>query len=183
MTPRAAAAASRPRAMRVTRNIALVFALAFATRVRAQGSGDITTEFFPAKHQTLVRMGKLSLDDESKLGAFYSFDGQAQQAAVPELTLHFVHSGEQWAYIGGYDVVIVLDGKTRIPLPRTRRVASVGEGFTLEQIFIALPRAQAEQIASAKKVEMHVGPNVFTWTDSLDKTFREISARADGAVR
>jgi hypothetical protein len=177
-TPRPAAATRR------ARKIALLFAFGFAVAapLAAQDTTEVTTEFFPAKHQTLVRMGKLSLDDESKLGAFYSFAGQAQQAPVPELTLHVVHSGAQWAYLEGYDVVIVLDDKTRIPLPRARRVASVGEGFTLEQIFIALPRAQADQIAHAQKVRMQVGPKQFVWTDSLQQTFREISARADGAA-
>ena len=167
----------------ITRRIAFLLALAIAAPLGAQATAPISTEFFPAKGQTLVRMGKLSLDDENRLGAFYSFAGQAQQAPVPELTLHVVHSGAQWAYLAGYDVVMLLDDKTRIPLPRARRVASVGEGFTLEQIFIAVPREQAEQIAHARKVEMMVGPREFVWTDTLQQAFRQMSALADGATR
>lgn len=165
-----------------TRVIALLFALAAALPLSAQGTADITTEFFGRKNQTLVRMGKVPLDHENQLGAFYSFVGAAQQAPVPELVLHFVRSGSQWAYAYDYSVVVVLDDKTRMPLPRARRATSVGEGYTLEQIFIAVTREQAAQIAHAQKVRMSVGPRAFVWTDSLQRAFREMNTLAEGQV-
>lgn len=167
---------------RASRAIALllVLATAIAAPLSAQGTADITTEFFGKKNQTLVRMGKVPLDHENQLGAFYTFVGAAQQAPVPEMTLHFVRSGAQWAYAYDYSVVVVLDDKTRMPLPRARRATSVGEGYTLEQIFIAVSREQAAQIAHAQKVQMSVGPRAFIWTDSLQRAFREMSSLADG---
>jgi hypothetical protein len=168
----------------MTRSLtALCIALAIAAPLSAQGTtSDITTEFFGKKDQTLVRMGKVPLDRENQLGAFYAYAGRAQQAPVQEMTLHFVRSGAQWAYAYDYNVVVLLDDKTRIPLPRARRAASVGEGFALEQIFIAVSRDQASQIAHAQKVQMNVGPKAFVWTDSLQRAFREMSALADGGA-
>ena len=163
--------------------VALLLAFALTTRLGAQDTSDVTTEFFGAKNQTLVRMGKLSLDGQNQLGAFYSFAGRAQQAPVPELTLHFVRSGSQWAYAYDYNVVVVLDDKTRMPLPRARRSTSVGEGYRLEQIFIAVSREQAAQIAQARKVQMNVGTSAFVWTDSLQRAFRQMSAMAGGGGR
>jgi hypothetical protein len=176
--------AATRRALRGTRagwRIALLLAFAITTRLGAQDTSEVTTEFFGAKNQTLVRMGKLSLDSENQLGAFYSFAGRAQQAPVPELTLHFVRSGAQWAYAYDYNVVVVLDDKTRMPLPRARRSTSVGEGYMLEQIFIPVSREQAARIAQARKVQMNVGTKAFVWTDSLQQAFRQMSALAGGS--
>src|SRR3954463_6647338 len=91
--------------IKLSRGVALLFALVVTTRLGAQATPEVTTEFFGAKGQTLVRMGKIPLDGENQLGAFYTFAGRAQQAPVAELTLHFVRSGAQWAYASGHDVV------------------------------------------------------------------------------
>ena len=160
---------------------ALFLALGATTRLGAQASPDVNTEFL--RGQTLVTMGKIDLDRESKLGAFYSFVGRTQQAPVPEVMLHLVHSGTQWAYAYDHTVVLVLDDKSRMPLPRAVRSSSVGEGYMLEQIMMPLSREQAAQIAQARKVEMKVGSNAFVWSDTLQRAFRQIVASAGGSAR
>lgn len=162
---------------------ALLLALGAAARLGAQASPDVSTEFLQSRGQTLVTMGKMALDRESKLGAFYAFAGRTQQAPVPELTLHLVHSGAQWAFAYDHTVVLVLDDKSRMPLPRALRSASVGEGYMLEQIMMPLSREQAAQIAQARKVEMKVGSNNFVWSDTLQRAFRQIVASAGGSAR
>jgi hypothetical protein len=163
---------------------ALFLALAATTRLGAQASPDVSTEFLPSRGQTLVTMGKMPLDRESQLGAFYSFAGRTQQAPVPEVTLHLVHSGTQWAYAFDHTVILVLDDKSRMPLPRALRSSSVGEGYMLEQILMPLSREQAAQVAQAHKVEMKVGSNAFVWSDSLQRAFRQMVAQsAGGAAR
>ena len=171
--------------MRSTRTIARiagVFAAfaAFAAfaPLGAQSMQDISTEYRPARNETFVRMKKLALDNENQIGAFYAYSGHTQQTPANEVTVHVVHSGAAWAYAMGYNVVVVLDGNTRVPLPRAQRAASVGDGYVLEQLFIAVPRQQAAQIAQAHKVEMKVGDRAFTWSDSLQHAFSEIAASA-----
>jgi len=165
--------------MRSTLTIAMIAgALAAAAPLGAQGMHEISAEYRPARNETFVRMKKLPLDGENQIGAFYAYSGHTQQAPANEVTVHVVHSGAAWAYAAGYDVVVVLDGNTRVPLTRAQRATSVGEGYVLEQLFIAVPRQQATQIAQAQKVEMKVGGRDFTWSDSLQQAFREIAASA-----
>ena len=161
----------------------LLAVCATTTRLGAQGSPDLTTEFLQSRGQTLVEMGKLPLDRESKLGAFYAFAGRTQQAPVPEVTLHLVRSATQWAFAYDHTVVLVLDDKSSMPLPRARRSTSVGEGYMLEQIMMPLSRAQAAQIAQARKVEMKVGSNAFVWSDTLQRAFRQMVTSAGGSAR
>ena len=162
---------------------ALFLALGATTRLAAQGRSDLTTEFLQSRGQTLVEMGKMPLDRESKLGAFYGFAGRVQQAPVPEVTLHLVRSSTQWAYAYDHTVVLVLDDKSRMPLPRARRSSSVGEGYILEQIMMPLSREQAAQIAQARKVEMKVGSSAFVWSDTLQRAFRQMVASAGGSAQ
>lgn len=169
--------------MRKTRNVALTFAvlacaLGAVTRLGAQTSGDVSTEYNRVRNETFVRMEKVQLDGENQLGAFYSFPGRTQQAPVADLTVHFVRSGADWAYHYAYDVVLLLDDKTQLPLTRAQRRASVGHGFVLEQIFIAVSRQQASQIAQAHKVEMKVGGKGFVWSDPLQRSFRQMAMLA-----
>lgn len=154
-----------------------------AIRLGAQASPHVTTEFLPSRGQTLVEMAKMPLDRESKLGAFYGFTGRVQPVPAPELTLHLVHSSAQWAYALDHTVVLVLDDRSTMPLPRARRSTSVGEGYQLEQIMMTLSREQAAQIAQAKKVEMKVGGRAFVWSDTLQQAFRQIVASAGGSAR
>ena len=162
---------------------ALFLALAAAPRLGAQATTDVSTQFLQSRGQTLVEMEKKALDRESRLGAFYAFDGRTQQAPAPELTLHLVRSAAQWAWAYDHTVVLVLDDKSRVPLTRAIRSTSVGEGYMLEQIMMPLSRAQAAQVAQAHKVEMKVGSNAFVWSDTLQRAFREIVATADGNTR
>jgi hypothetical protein len=162
---------------------AFLLALGATTRLGAQGSPDVTTEFLQSRGQTLVEMAKMPLDRESKLGAFYGFDGRVKPVPAPEVTLHLVHSSPQWAYAFDYTVVMVLDDKSRMPLPRARRSSHVGEGYQLEQIMMPLSREQAAQIARANKVEMKVGPRAFVWSDTLQRAFRQIVASAGGSAQ
>lgn len=162
---------------------ALFLALGATTRLGAQGSPDVTTEFLQSRGQTLVEMAKMPLDRESKLGAFYGFTGRVQPVPGPEVTLHLIHSSAQWAYAYDHAVVLVLDDESRVPLPRARRSSQVGEGYRLEQIMMPLSREQAAQIAQAGKVEMKVGPRAFVWSDTLQRAFRQIVASAGGSAR
>lgn len=82
-----------------------------------------------------------------------------------------------------HTVVLVLGDRSRVPLPRAIRSATVGDGYMLEQIMMTLSREQAAQIAQARKVEMKVGSNAFVWSDTLQRAFREIVATADGNGR
>lgn len=164
-------------------SVPLLIALAAATRVGAQGSTDVSAEFNTARGQTIVEMGKKPLDSNTRLGAFYAFAGHVQQAPAAELTLQLVRSAPTWAYAYDHTVMLVLDEKTRIPITTARRAASVGEGYTLEQIFIAVSREQASQIAQARKVEMKVGSDAFVWSDSLQHAFREIVTSADAGTK
>lgn len=159
---------------------ALLFALAAAPRLHAQAPTSVSTEFLQSRGQTLVEMEKKPLDSQSRLGAFYAFPGRVQQAPAQELTLHLVRSASQWAWAYDHTVVLVLDGKSRIPVPRALRSTSVGEGYMLEQIMMTLSRDQAAQIAKASKVEMKVGSDAFVWSDTLQRAFREMVASADG---
>ncbi|MFL5560983.1 MAG: hypothetical protein ACJ79K_05870 [Gemmatimonadaceae bacterium] len=163
-------------------SVALLFAAGAATQLGAQAS-DVRSEFNTARGQTIVEMGKKPLDSNTRLGAFYSFPGHIQQAPVPELTLQLVRSAPTWAYAYDHSVMLVLDEKTRIPMTTARRAASVGEGYTLEQIFIALSREQAAQIAQARKVEMKVGSDAFVWSDSLQRAFRTMVTSADAGTK
>ena len=165
---------------------ALFIALSAAPRLGAQAistSPDISTEFLPSRGQTIVTMEKQPLDPESRLGAFYAFAGRIQQAPASELTLHLVRSATQWAWAYDHTVVLVLDDKSRVPLPRAIRSTSVGEDYMLEQILMPLSRDQAAQIAQAHKVEMKIGGNAFVWSDTLQRAFREIVATAGGPAR
>jgi hypothetical protein len=163
--------------------VALTVALCAATTLGAQGSADVSSEFNTARGQTIVEMGKMPLDPNTRLGAFYGFPGHVQHAPAPELTLHLVRSAPTWAFAYDHSVMLVLDEKTRIPMTQARRAASVGEGYTLEQIFIAVSREQASQIARARRVEMKVGSSDFVWSDTLQRAFREIVASADTGAR
>lgn len=170
--------------MRSTLTIAMIAgALAAFSPLGAQGTQEISAEYRPARNETFVRMKKLPLDNENQIGAFYAYSGHTQQAPVNEVTVHVVHSGAAWAYAAGHDVVVVLDGSTRVPLTRAQRATSVGDGYVVEQLFIAVPRQQATQIAQAHKVEMKVGDRDFTWSDSLQQAFREIAQSADAGAR
>jgi hypothetical protein len=160
---------------------ALLIAVCATTSLGAQGRSDVNAEFNTARGQTIVEMGKMPLDQNTRLGAFYAFPGHVQQAPVPELTLHLVRSAPTWAFAYDHSVMLVLDEKTHIPITTAKRATSVGEGYTLEQIFIAVSREQASQIAQARKVEMKVGGSAFVWSDSLQHAFREIVTSADGA--
>lgn len=162
---------------------ALLLALGAAPRLGAQATSDVTTQFLQSRGQTLVEMEKKALDSQSRLGAFYAFPGRIQQAPASELTLHLVRSSNQWAWAYDHTVVLVLDDRSRVPLPRAIRSAHVGEGYMLEQIMMPLSRAQAAQVAQAHKVEMKVGSNAFVWSDTLQRAFREIVATADGNTR
>ena len=162
---------------------ALFLALGAAPRLGAQATPSVSTEFLQSRGQTLVTMEKKALDRESRLGAFYAFTGRTQQAPVPELTLHLVRSGTQWAWAYGHAVVLVLDDKRSMPLPRAIRSTTVGEGYMLEQIMMPLSREQAGQIAKAGKVEMKVGSDAFVWSDTLQRAFREMVETADGSAR
>jgi len=166
---------------------ALFLALGATTRLAAQGTAqatsDVTTEFLQSRGQTLVTMEKQALDPQSKLGAFYGFPGRTQQAPAAELTLHLVRSGTQWAWAYDHTVVLVLDDKSRVSVPRAIRSATVGEGYMLEQIMMPMSREQAAQVAQARKVEMKVGSDAFVWSDSLQRAFRQIVASADGSTR
>jgi hypothetical protein len=162
---------------------ALVLVLGAAPRLGAQASADVTTEFLQSRGQTLVTMEKKALDPVSRLGAFYAFPGRIQQAPVPELTLHLVRSANQWAWAYDHTVVLVLDDRSRLPLPRAIRSSTVGEGYMLEQIMMPLSREQAAQIARARKVEMKVGSAAFVWSDTLQRAFREMVETADGSAR
>ena len=159
---------------------ALACALSAVNRLGAQTTGDVRTEYNPARNETFVRMEKVPLDGENKVGAFYSFPGRTQQAPVADLTVHFVRSGADWAYQYGYDVVVLLDDKTQLPLTRAQRRTSVGHGFVLEQIFIAVTRQEALQIAQAHKVGIKVGAKGFGWSDSLQRSFRQLALLAAG---
>ena len=170
--------------MRSTLTIATIAAALAATApLGAQETHGISTEYRPARNETFVRMNKLPLDSANQIGAFYAYAGHTQQAPASELTVHVVHSGAAWAYATGHEVVLVLDGRTRLPLTRAQRATSVGEGYVLEQLFIAVPRQQATQIAQARQVEMKVGDRAFTWSDSLQRAFREIAESADAGAR
>lgn len=162
---------------------ALFLALGAAPRLGAQATAGVTTEFLRSRGQTLVEMEKKALDSESRLGAFYAFDGRTRQTPVQELTLHLVRSSNQWAWAYDHTVVLVLDDRSRVALPRAIRSATVGEGYMLEQIMMPLSRTQAAQVAQAHKVEMKVGSNAFVWSDTLQRAFREIVATADGSGR
>jgi len=165
---------------------ALFLALGATTPLGAQGSAqttDVSAEFLQSRGQTIVTMEKKALDPQSKLGAFYGFPGRTQQAPAPELTLHLVRSGTQWAWAYDHTVVLVLDDKSRIPLPRAIRSATVGEGYMLEQIMMPLSRVQATQVAQARKVTMQVGADAFVWSDTLQRAFRQLVASADGSAR
>jgi len=162
---------------------ALTLVLGAAPRLGAQASAGVTTEFLQSRGQTLVEMEKQALDHVSRLGAFYAFPGRVQQAPVPELTLHLVRSAKQWAWAYDHTVVLVLDDRSRLPLPRAVRSATVGEGYMLEQIMMPLSREQASQIAHARKVEMKVGSDAFVWSDTLQRAFREIVSTADAGAR
>jgi hypothetical protein len=162
---------------------ALFLALGATTRLGAQGTADVSTEFLASRGQTIVTMGKMPLDAESKLGAFYAFNGHTQQAPASELMLHLVRSASQWAWAYDHTVVLVLDDKSSVPLPRAVRSTSVGEDYMLEQIMMPLSREQAAQVAQARKVAMKVGSNEFVWSDSLQRAFRQIVASADGSAR
>jgi hypothetical protein len=161
---------------------ALFLALGAATRLGAQGHADVSTEFLQSRGQTIVTMEQVQLDPESRLGAFYAFAGRTQQVPVPELTLHFIRSGAQWAYAYDHTVVLVLDEKSRVPLSRALRSTSVGEGYVLEQIMMPLSREQAAKIAQARTVEMRVGSNAFVWSDTLQRAFRQMVASAGGSA-
>lgn len=162
---------------------ALLLAVGATTRLGAQGSPDLSTEFVQSRGQTLVKMEKVALDHESQLGAFYTFVGRTQQAPVTEVTLHLVHSGAQWAYAYDHTVVLVLDDKSQMPLPRAQRTSSVGEGYMLEQIMMTISRDQAARIAQARKVEMKVGSNSYVWSDTLQRAFQRVVTSAGGAAR
>ena len=127
-------------------------------------------------------MEKKSLDPVSRLGAFYAFPGQTQQAPVPEITLHLVRSSIQLAWAYYHTVVLVLDDKSRLPLPKASRSASVGEGYMLEQIMMTLSREQATQVARANKVELKVGSSAFVWSDTLQRAFRQMVESAAGSA-
>jgi hypothetical protein len=166
---------------------ALFLAAATAPRLGAQAkadtSSDVTTEFLQSRGQTLVTMEKQALDPVSRLGAFYAFPGRTQQGPAPELTLHLVRSANQWAWAYDHTVVLVLDDRSRVPLPGAMRSATVGEGYMLEQIMMPLSRDQAAQVAQARKVTLQVGGNAFVWSDTLQRAFREIVASAGGSAR
>ena len=162
---------------------ALFLALGATTRLGAQASAAVSSEFVEARGQSIVTMGKMPLDAESKLGAFYGFAGRIQNAPAKELTLHLVRSGTQWAWAYDHTVVLVLDDKSRVSVPRAIRSATVGEGYMLEQIMMPMSREQAAQVAQARKVEMKVGSDAFVWSDSLQRAFRQIVASADGSTR
>ena len=161
---------------------ALFLALGTTTRLGAQASAAVSSEFVEARGQSIVTMDKMPLDAESRLGAFYGFAGRIQNAPAKELTLHLVRSGTQWAWAYDYTVVLILDDKSRMPLPRALRSTSVGEDYMLEQIMMPLSREQAAQIAQAHKVEMKVGSNDFVWSDTLQRAFRQIVEAADGSA-
>jgi hypothetical protein len=163
--------------------VALLLALGATSRLGAQASADVSSEFNTPRGQTIVEMGKKPLDSNTRLGAFYAFPGHIQQAPASELTLHLVRSAPTWAYAYDHSVVLVLDEKTRIPFAQAKRATSVGEGYNLEQIFIAVSREQASQIAQARKVEMKVGSSAYVWSDSLQHAFREIVTSADAGVK
>jgi hypothetical protein len=162
---------------------AMLLALAAAPRLGAQATPNVSTQFLPSRGQTLVEMDKKPLDAQARLGAFYAFPGQVQQAPAPELTLHLVRSSNQWAWAYDHTVILVLDGKSRLPFPRAIRSTHVGEGYMLEQIMMTLSREQAAQIANARKVEMKVGSDAFVWSDTLQAAFREMVASAGGSAR
>jgi len=166
---------------------ALFLALATAPRLGAQAkpdtTRDVSIEFLQSRGQTIVTMEKKALDPVSRLGAFYAFAGHTQQAPAPELTLHLVRSATQWAWAYDHTVVLVLDDKSRVSLPRAIRSATVGEGYMLEQIMMPLSREQAAQVAQARKVTMQVGGDAFVWSDTLQRAFREIVASAGGSAR
>jgi hypothetical protein len=161
----------------------VMLTLGAATRVGAQAATGVSAEFNTARGQTIVEMGKVPLDPNTRLGAFYAFAGHTQQAPVPELTLQLVRYAPTWAYAYDHSVMLVLDEKIRIPFTQAKRAASVGEGYTLEQIFFAVSREQASQIAQARKVEMKVGSSAFVWSDSLQHAFREMVTSADAGAK
>lgn len=162
---------------------ALLLTLGAAPRLGAQGTPDVSAEFLQSRGQTIVTMEKKALDPESRLGAFYAFAGRTQQAPAAGLTLHLVRSANQWAWAYDHTVILVLDDKSRVPLPAATRSATVGEGYMLEQIMMPLSREQAAQVAQARKVEMKVGSNDFVWSDTLQRAFRQLVASADGSTR
>lgn len=163
--------------------LALMLTVCAATKARAQVSADVSSEFNTPRGQTIVEMAKKPLDSNTRLGAFYSFPGHIQQAPVPELTLHLVRSAPTWAFAYDHSVMLVLDDKTRLPFAQAKRATSVGEGYALEQIFFAVSRDQASQIAQAHKVEMKVGSSAFVWSDSLQHAFREMVSSADASTK
>lgn len=162
--------------------LAIMLTVWAAPRIGAQATG-VSAEFNTARGQTIVEMGKMPLDPNTRLGAFYAFPGHIQQAPAAELTLHLVRSAPTWAFAYDHSVTLVLDDKTRLPITEAKRAASVGEGYTLEQIFIAVSREQASQIAQARKVEMKVGSSAFVWSDSLQHAFRAMVTSADAGAR
>lgn len=164
-------------------SLALVVAVSVSGRLGAQGSADVSSEFNAPRGQTIVEMGKKPLDSNTRLGAFYAFPGHVQQAPATELTMHIVRSAPTWAFAYDHNVMLVLDGKTRLPFTEAKRATSVGEGYALEQIFFAVSREQASQIAQAHKVEMTVGASAFVWSDSLQHAFREIVTSAGGTAQ
>jgi Zn finger protein HypA/HybF involved in hydrogenase expression len=163
--------------------VALVLALGATSRMEAQVSADVSSEFNVPRGQTIVEMAKKSLDQSTRLGAFYSYPGHVQQAPASELTLHIVRSAPTWAFAYDHTVMVILDDRTRLPFAEAKRATSVGEGYTLEQIFFAVSRDQASQIAQAHKVEMKVGSSAFVWSDSLQHAFREMVTSADAGAK
>ena len=164
-------------------SVALLVAVSAATRVGAQGSAVVSSEFNVPRGQTIVEMGKMPLDQNTRLGAFYSYPGHVQQAPASELTMHIVRSAATWAFAYDHTVMLVLDDKTRLPFAEAKRATSVGEGYALEQIFFAVSRDQASQIAQAHKVEMKVGSSAFVWSDSLQHAFRAMVTSADASTK
>lgn len=169
--------------MRSYMTVALVIALGATGRLGAQVSANVSSEFNTPRGQTIVEMAKKPLDSHTRLGAFYSFPGHIQQSPAPELTLHLVRSAPTWAFAYDHSVMLVLDDRTRLPFAQAKRATSVGEGYTLEQIFVAVSREQASQIAQARKVEMKVGSSAFVWSDSLQHAFREMVSSADASTK
>ena len=163
--------------------VTLALALGTAGRLDAQVSAEVSSEFNAPRGQTIVEMGKKPLDSNTRLGAFYAFPGHVQQAPATELTMQIVRSAPTWAFAYDHSVMLVLDDKTRLPFAQAKRATSVGEGYALEQIFFAVSRDQASQIAQAHKVQMTVGSSAFVWSDSLQHAFREMVTSAGGGTR
>lgn len=140
-------------------------------------NGNITSQFDKFEKYTAISLEKMPISggnsERLELSAFF-IKSETSNTPPNSVILRFLSMSDDWRYLKYHDVSILADNRP-LSFSPSEHDGSVGSGYVLEFIDVALPYQTFVQMVNAGKVEMRVGGTELNVTQNHLDALRDLA--------